>query len=319
MEGNPTQPSGGTTEVLSQDNEVDMLLHGTTNDEDQGDIHGPVTDEDIPDADKNNDHSTDAPTTDNPSNQTNGEYARPLRINGFGGIHRSASDEDKPDVNINGDNMNAPTRANPSNQTNGHYARPPRINGFGGIHESATDEDKPNTNSNGDSTNSHTTAISSNQTNGHYARPLRINRLGGIYESASDEDKPDMNSNGDSTNLHTTAIPSNQTNGHYARPLRYDGSVYLVWLHGHCRGPTSQGGPSAFKTFLVNSHLVVAETQEIANRSLRDFKAHKSFYEGYRVVQDETDWDGNARCLLVGCPGLVSILEVEVVKVNRIS
>ena len=127
------------------------------------------------------------------------------------------------------------------------------------------------------------------------------------------------NNDDDSTNSHSTAVPSNQTNGHYARPLRYDGSVYLVWLHGHCRGPTSQGGPSALKTFLVNTHLLVAETQETANRSLRDFKAHKSFYEGYQVVQDETDWDGNARCLLVGCPGLVSILEVEVVKVNRIS
>ncbi|KAL9014055.1 MAG: hypothetical protein Q9180_008972, partial [Flavoplaca navasiana] len=156
-------------------------------------------------------------------------------------------------------------------------------------------------------------------TNGHYTRPPRINGLGAIQESATDEDETDMNNNDDdSMNSHTTAIPSNQTNGHYARPLRYDGSVYLVWLHGHCRGPTSLGA-SAFKTFLVNTHLLVAETQEIANRSLQDFKAHKSFYEGYQVVQDETDWDGNARCLLVGCPGVVSILEVEVVKVNRIS
>ncbi|KAL9634614.1 MAG: hypothetical protein Q9204_002924 [Flavoplaca sp. TL-2023a] len=272
MEGDPTQPSGGTTEVPSQDNEVDMLLHGTTNDENQGDIHEPVTDEDIPDADNNNDHSTDAPTTDNPSNQTNGDYVRLLRVNGLGGIHNSASDEDKPDVNINGDSTNAPTRANPVNQTNGDYARPLRVNGLGAIHESATDEDETDMNNNND----------------------------------------------DSTNAPTTAIPSNQINGHYARPLEYNGAVYLVWVHGHCRGPTSQGA-SASKTFLVNNHLVVAETQEAANRSLWDFKAHKSFYEGYRVVQYETDSDGNARCLLVGCPGIVSIIEVEVVKVHRIS
>ncbi|KAI4269434.1 MAG: hypothetical protein LQ337_007286 [Flavoplaca oasis] len=267
MEGGPTQPSGGTSEVPRQENEVDMLHHRTTNDENQGDIHEPVTDEGIPDADNNNDHSTKVPTTDNPSNQTNGNYTRPLISNG---IHESANDEDKSDVNNNdNDSRNVPTRANPSNQTNGHYARPPRINGLGAIHES--------------------------------------------------EDGTDMNNNDDnSTNAPTRANPPNQTNGHYARPLGYDGSVYLVWMHGHCRGPTSLGA-SASKTFLVNTHLVVADTQETANRSLQDFKAHKSFYEGYRVVQDELDWDGNARCLLVGCPGVVSILEVEVVKVNRIS
>ncbi|KAL9010380.1 MAG: hypothetical protein Q9180_009300, partial [Flavoplaca navasiana] len=84
MEGDPTQPSGGTTEVPSRDNEVDMLLNGTLNDENQVAVHEPVTNEDIPDADNNDNDSTNAPTTHNPYNQTNGEYARPPRINGFG-------------------------------------------------------------------------------------------------------------------------------------------------------------------------------------------------------------------------------------------
>ncbi|KAL9001822.1 MAG: hypothetical protein Q9180_010006 [Flavoplaca navasiana] len=179
MEGDPTQSSGGTTEVPSRDNEVDMLLNGNPSNENQGAVHEPVTDEDILDADNNNDHSTDAPTTDNPSNQTNGEYARPPRINGFGDLHASATDEDKPDVNNNGDSTNAHTTAIPSNQTNGHYTRPPRINGLGAIQESATDVDETDMNNNDDdSINSHTTAIPSNQTNGHYARPLEYD--GGI-------------------------------------------------------------------------------------------------------------------------------------------